>query len=102
MEMIQRREKDGSRPFPVMARQVAISTLGMFAESPLGSSICLRRTRPLPTVPELLGYDDGFLIVQMTIVTRPFVLDCAGAFLDQPTTSPTKSSPNGRPRSWDN
>jgi hypothetical protein len=35
-------------------------------------------------VPQLLGYDDQLWVIEMTIVTRPFVLDFAGAFLDQP------------------
>lgn len=34
-------------------------------------------------VPKLLDFDDQLLIIQMTIVTRPFVLDFAGAFLDK-------------------
>jgi hypothetical protein len=35
-------------------------------------------------VPRLLEYDDELWIITMTIVTRPFVLDFAGAYLDQP------------------
>src|SRR6266851_9374092 len=35
-------------------------------------------------VPQLLAYDDELLIIEMTVVTRPFVLDFGGAFLDQP------------------
>jgi hypothetical protein len=35
-------------------------------------------------VPELIAYDDELLVIEMTVVTRPFVLDFAGAFLDQP------------------
>lgn len=34
-------------------------------------------------VPQLLRYDDDLLILEMTIVARPFVLDFAGAFLDK-------------------
>jgi hypothetical protein len=34
-------------------------------------------------VPELLGYDNQLWVVEMTVVTRPFVLDFAGAFLDK-------------------
>ena len=34
-------------------------------------------------VPKLLRFDDNFLIIEMTIVTRPFLLDFAGAFLDK-------------------
>jgi hypothetical protein len=33
-------------------------------------------------VPELLGHDDDLLVLEMTIVERPFVLDFAGAYLD--------------------
>ena len=33
-------------------------------------------------VPELLGFDDRLLILEMTIVKRPFALDFAGAHLD--------------------
>jgi hypothetical protein len=35
-------------------------------------------------IPQLLGYDDELLIIEMTVVTRPYVLDFGGAFLDQP------------------
>ena len=34
------------------------------------------------SVPEMLGFDDGLRVLEMTIVTRPFVLDFAGAYLD--------------------
>ncbi len=34
-------------------------------------------------VPELLGSDDGLRVLEMTIVKRPFVLDFAGAYLDE-------------------
>jgi hypothetical protein len=34
-------------------------------------------------VPQLLRYDDELRAIEMTVVTRPFVLDFAGAFLDQ-------------------
>lgn len=33
-------------------------------------------------VPEVLRYDDTLWILEMTVVTRPFVLDFAGAYLD--------------------
>jgi hypothetical protein len=33
-------------------------------------------------VPQLLRHDDELWIIEMTVVTRPFVLDFAGAFLD--------------------
>jgi hypothetical protein len=32
-------------------------------------------------VPHLLGFDDEMLLIEMSIVTRPFVLDFAGAYL---------------------
>lgn len=35
-------------------------------------------------VPELIRYDDKLRIIEMTIVTPPFVLDFAGAWLDIP------------------
>ncbi len=35
-------------------------------------------------VPQLLRYDDDFLIIEMTIVQRPYILDFAGAYLDKP------------------
>jgi len=35
------------------------------------------------TVPKLIDYDDTLLIVEMDIVTPPFVLDFAGAYLDK-------------------
>jgi hypothetical protein len=34
-------------------------------------------------VPELLRYDDELWIIDMTVVSKPFVLDFAGAFLDK-------------------
>ncbi|MEX1027991.1 MAG: hypothetical protein WD049_08300 [Candidatus Paceibacterota bacterium] len=35
-------------------------------------------------VPGLLRYDDGLWMIEMEVVTRPFVLDFAGAYLDKP------------------
>ncbi len=35
-------------------------------------------------VPQLLGYDDDLLVIEMTAVTPPYVLDFAGAYLDRP------------------
>ncbi|MFO1514193.1 MAG: hypothetical protein U1F83_14975 [Verrucomicrobiota bacterium] len=35
-------------------------------------------------VPQMLRTDDDLLVIEMTIVTRPFVLDFAGAYLDTP------------------
>jgi hypothetical protein len=34
-------------------------------------------------VPEMVAFDDDLWIIVMTIVARPFVLDFAGAYLDQ-------------------
>jgi hypothetical protein len=33
-------------------------------------------------VPQLLGYHDELWVIEMTVVSRPFVLDFAGAYLD--------------------
>jgi len=33
-------------------------------------------------VPEMIAFDDHLLVIEMTIVERPFVLDFAGAYLD--------------------
>lgn len=35
-------------------------------------------------VPQLIGYDDDLLAIEMTIVSPPFCLDFGGAYLDQP------------------
>jgi hypothetical protein len=34
-------------------------------------------------VPELVDFDDELWVIEMTVVTRPFVLDFAGTYLDQ-------------------
>jgi hypothetical protein len=34
-------------------------------------------------VPKLIRFDDELLVIEMSIVARPFVLDFAGAYLDQ-------------------
>ena len=34
-------------------------------------------------VPQLIRSDDELLVIEMSIVTRPFLLDFAGAFLDE-------------------
>src|SRR5688572_29301858 len=39
-------------------------------------------------VPQLLGYDDDLWIVEMTIVSPPYVLDFAGARLDETNDYP--------------
>jgi hypothetical protein len=35
-------------------------------------------------VPEMRRHDDELWVIEMTVVTRPFVLDFAGAYLDYP------------------
>jgi hypothetical protein len=39
-------------------------------------------------VPQLLRLDEALRVIEMTIVTRPFVLDFAGAYLDAPPDFP--------------
>jgi hypothetical protein len=39
-------------------------------------------------VPKMLCFDDALWIIEMSIVTRPFVLDFAGAYLDKPPDYP--------------
>ena len=39
-------------------------------------------------VPQLLRVDDDLRVIEMSIVTRPFVLDFAGAYLDAPPEFP--------------
>lgn len=34
-------------------------------------------------VPQLLRFDDSLWVIEMSVVSRPFVLDFAGAFLDE-------------------
>jgi hypothetical protein len=34
-------------------------------------------------VPQLIGFEDSLLVLEMTIVERPFVLDFASAYLDE-------------------
>lgn len=41
-------------------------------------------------VPELMGFDDSLWVLEMTVVRRPFVLDFAGAFLDQAPDFPRR------------
>ena len=33
-------------------------------------------------VPQMFRFDDGLRVIEMSVVTRPFVLDFAGAYLD--------------------
>ncbi len=35
-------------------------------------------------VPQMLRHDDNLWVIEMTIVTQPFVLDFASAYLDRP------------------
>jgi hypothetical protein len=42
-------------------------------------------------VPQLLEHDDELWIIEMSIVTRPFVLDFAGAYLDVPPEFPDET-----------
>jgi len=35
------------------------------------------------TIPEMVSWDDDRLIIEMTVVSRPYVLDFGGAFLDR-------------------
>ena len=39
-------------------------------------------------VPQFLGADKDLLVIEMTIVTRPFVLDFASAYVDDPPQFP--------------
>ena len=39
-------------------------------------------------VPELIAFDDESWIIEMTMVKKPFVLDFAGAYLDEPPDFP--------------
>ena len=42
-------------------------------------------------VPQLIRFDDGLRIIEMSIVARPFVLDFAGAWLDTPPDFPDET-----------
>ena len=42
-------------------------------------------------VPQLIRFDDQLLIIEMSIVARPFVLDFAGAWLDTPPDFPDET-----------
>ena len=41
--------------------------------------------------PELLRCDDERWVLEMTVVTRPYVLDFAGAYLDKPPDYPDEA-----------
>jgi hypothetical protein len=42
-------------------------------------------------VPQFIRADDALRVIEMTIVTRPFVLDFAGAWLDAPPEFPDET-----------
>lgn len=42
-------------------------------------------------VPRLMSFDNDLWVVEMTIVSPPFVLDFAGAYLDQKPDYPPRS-----------
>ena len=42
-------------------------------------------------VPQLIRNDDRLLVIEMTVVTRPFVLDFAGAYLESPPDFPEET-----------
>src|SRR5579859_5940070 len=42
-------------------------------------------------VPQLIRVDKKLFIIEMTVVTRPFVLDFAGAYLDAPPDFPEET-----------
>jgi hypothetical protein len=41
-------------------------------------------------VPQIIDFDDGLRVIEMTVVKRPFVLDFAGAHLDKRPEFPTE------------
>ena len=41
--------------------------------------------------PQFIDADDGLRVIEMSIVTRPFVLDFAGAYLDAPPDFPDEA-----------
>ncbi len=43
------------------------------------------------SVPQLLRFDDELQVIEMTVVTQPFVLDFAGAYLDIPPEFPEEA-----------
>jgi hypothetical protein len=47
-------------------------------------------------VPQLIRLDNDLHVIEMTIVTRPFVLDFAGLTLTNARIFPRKTGPNGR------
>lgn len=42
-------------------------------------------------VPQLLRHTDKLMVIEMEVVTRPFVLDFAGAYLDKPPDYPEET-----------
>ncbi len=68
---------------------VAIKAL-RFAEGYLREKLTYQRLKDAEVssllgfrVPQLIGVDDELRVIEMTIVARPFVLDFAGAYLDE-------------------
>jgi hypothetical protein len=47
-------------------------------------------------VPQLLDFDDESLMIGMTIVSRPYLFDFAGTYLDEPPDFPDYVLGNGR------
>jgi hypothetical protein len=41
-------------------------------------------------VPQIMDFDDGLRVIEMTVVKRPFVLDFAGAYLDKRPDFPSE------------
>lgn len=48
----------------------------------LPSAIKERKTLKDFHVPQLIDYDDDLLVIEMTVVTAPYILDFASAFLE--------------------
>ncbi|HEY1662026.1 MAG TPA: hypothetical protein VGI03_06365 [Verrucomicrobiae bacterium] len=42
-------------------------------------------------VPQLIQFDEGLRVIEMSVVTRPFVLDFAGAYLEMPPDFPDET-----------
>lgn len=42
-------------------------------------------------VPQLIRFDEALRVIEMSVVTRPFVLDFAGAYLDAPPDFPEET-----------
>lgn len=59
---------------------------GTISGSPSGVPRSMHFDRDIPrfnvAFPKLVRFEDDLLVIEMTIVTRPFVLDFASAYLD--------------------